>query len=197
MDRVQDSVTANNASTQGKSISLSQIFVSFSVYHWCGNLRTRLFCASGPSKLHARHKSSFVQELSTYLASKFQLCRCLHGNTHTPLIANKINLTIFFSTCRECNPATAAPAVHAVARAETSTSTAAKQNSPKNPTGAKQNPTRNGNAFLTKQNPTLSKRKLPESCTILQVHRTGQLVWVLLDSKAHYWLRKSGVLWHD
>ena len=100
----------------------------------------------------------------------------------------------FFSTCRECNPATAAPAVHAVTGAETSTSTGAKQNSPKNPTGAKQNPTRNGNAFLTKHSPTLSKWKLPESCTILQVHRTGQPVWVLLDSKAHYWLRKSGVL---
>jgi len=92
----------------------------------------------------------------------------------------------------EFDAAAAAPAVHAITGAENST--AAKQEPPENPTGTEQNPPGNSKASLPKHNSTLSKWNLPESCIILQVHRAGQPVWVLLDSKAHCWLRKSGVL---
>ena len=86
---------------------------------------------------------------------------------------------MFISTLyREYSSATAAPAVHTV-------------------TGAKQNPSGNRKAFLTKHNPTVSKWYLPEPCIILQVHRAGQPVWVLLGSKICWWICTSGVLQHD
>ena len=99
-----------------------------------------------------------------YSLHGFQLglfCKISWGTCWIHWVVIKYRCT--FILYRKYNPTTTASAVH---------------------TGTKWNPPANSESCSWKHSPTLSKWHVPKPCTILQRHRTGQSLWILLGSKA-------------